>query len=137
MSYVETMIRVAPDSPTQTAIIPTGKDGKKTVAVLEYELLMGEPYTDTQDKVQFAVHAMHKNISDTKLEAHLPELYAAFVAKPRACFRASPLPKKYGWGVHYDFQGRIALYAVNSPEYQRLTQLEGTKQLLAMRSSKA
>ena len=137
MSYVETMIRVAPDSPTQIAIIPTSKDGKKTVAVLEYELLTSEPYTYTQDKVQFAVHAMHKNISDAELEAHLPELYAAFIAKPRACFRASPLPKKYGWGVHYDDQGRIALHAINSPEYQRLTQLEGTKQLLAMRSSRA
>ena len=40
MSYVETMIRVAPDSPTQTALIPSSKDGKKTVAVLEFELLM-------------------------------------------------------------------------------------------------
>jgi hypothetical protein len=137
MSYVKTMIRVAADSPTQTAIIPTSKDGKKTVAVLEYELLMSEPYTYTQYKVQFAVHAMHKNISDAELEAHLTELYAEFVAKPRACFRASPLPKKYGWGVHYDDQGRIALHAVNSPEYERLTQLEGTKQLLAMRSSRA
>jgi hypothetical protein len=55
-------------------------------------LLSGEP---------FAVHAMHKNIFDTELEAHL-----------------------------------IDLYAVNSPEYQRLTQLEGTKQLEAMRSAR-
>ena len=131
------MIRVATDSPTRSAIIPTSKDGKKTVAVLEFELLISEPYTYTQDKVQFAVHAMHKNISDTELETHLIDLYAEFVAKPRACFRASPLPKKYGWGVHYDDQGRIALHAVNSPEYERLTQLEGTKQLLAMRSSRA
>jgi hypothetical protein len=137
MSYVETMIRVAPDSPTQTAIIPRPKDGQKTVAVLEFELLMGEPYTYTQDKAQFAVHAMHKNIPNAELETHLPELYAEFIAKPRACFRASALPKKYGWGVHYDDQGRIALYAVNSPEYQRLTQLEGTKQLVAMRSARA
>jgi Family of unknown function (DUF6157) len=66
MSYVKTMIRVAPDSPTQTAIIPTSKGGK-TIAVLEYELLMSEPYTLTQDKVQFAVHARHKNISDAEL----------------------------------------------------------------------
>jgi Family of unknown function (DUF6157) len=136
MGYVETLIRVAPDSPTQTAIIPTAKD-RKTVAVLEYELLIAAPYTYTQDKAQFAVHAQHKNIPEAELEAHLPELYAAFVAKPRACFRASPLPKKYGWGVHYDVQGRIALYAVESPDYQRLSTLEGTKQLLAMRSARS
>jgi hypothetical protein len=137
MSYVQTLIRIAPDSTTQTAIIPTAKEGKKTVAVLEYELLIAQPYTYTQDKVQFAVHALHKNISDTELEAHLSELYAAFIAKSRACFRASPLPKKYGWGVHYDAQGRIALYAVESPEYERLSRLDGTKQLLAMRSARS
>jgi Family of unknown function (DUF6157) len=137
MSYVKTMIRVAPDSPTQTALIPTMKDGQKTVAFLEYELLINQPYTYTQDKAQFAVHAMHKNIPNTELETHLIDLYAEFIAKPRACFRASALPKQYGWGVHYDDQGRIALYAVNSPEYQRLTQLEGIKQLVAMRSSRA
>jgi hypothetical protein len=137
MSYVKTMIRIAPDSPTQTAIIPTPKDGQKTVAVLEYALLISEPYTYNQDKAQFAVHAMHENIPDAELEANLKDLYSEFIAKPRACFRQSLLPKQYGWGVHYDDQGRIALYAVNSPEYQRLTQLEGTKQLVAMRSSQA
>ena len=40
MNYVEKLIQVAPDSPMQTAIIPTAKEGKKTVAVLEYELLI-------------------------------------------------------------------------------------------------
>lgn len=88
MIYVETLIRVAPDSPTQTAIIPTAKDAKKTVAVLEYELLIAEPYTYTQDKAQFAVHAQHKNISEAELEEnstpHLwPNLGPAFV--PRRC----------------------------------------------------
>ena len=92
MSYVEKLIQVAPDSPMQTAIIPvaispTAKEGKKTVAVLEYELLITEPYTYKQDKAQFAVRVKHKNIPEAELE----EPYAAFVARPRACFRASPL----------------------------------------------
>jgi Family of unknown function (DUF6157) len=136
MNYVSTLIRVAPDSPTQTAIVPVGKGGQNTVAVLEYELLTREPYAYTQDKAQFAVHAMHKNIPHDELETHLPELYAEFIAKPRACFRASPLPKRYGWGVHYDDRGRIALHGIDSPEYHRLSALDGTRQVLARRSSR-
>ena len=46
---------------------------------------------------------------------------AAFFAKPHPCLRASPLPKRYGWGVHYDAHGRIALYAMESEDYRRLS----------------
>jgi hypothetical protein len=34
--------------------------------------------------------------------------------------RASMLPKKYGWGVHSDAEGRLALVAVGSDSYRRL-----------------
>jgi hypothetical protein len=43
-----------------------------------------------------------------------------FFAKPQACLRTSDLCKKYGWGVHHDREGRIALYSVSSPEYATL-----------------
>jgi len=34
----------------------------------------------------------------------------ALLSKPHPCLRASMLPKRYGWGVHYDGNGRITLY---------------------------
>jgi hypothetical protein len=34
--------------------------------------------------------------------------------------RSSDLGKRYGWGVHADENGRIALYAVDSTEYAAL-----------------
>ena len=58
-------------------------------------------------------------------------------AQPRACLRASPLPKTYGWGLHYDSHGRITLHPVGSPEYVRLSQDSSLTQLRAMRSSRA
>ncbi len=40
-------------------------------------------------------------------------------AKSHPCMRASPLPKKYGRGVHSGSQGRLALYDRDSEEYRR------------------
>ncbi|WP_313640454.1 DUF6157 family protein [Paenibacillus sp.] len=33
------------------------------------------------------------------------------------CLRASLLPKRFGWGVHYNTEGKISLYGKESPEY--------------------
>src|SRR5690606_39462496 len=54
----------------------------------------------------------------SEVERRRGELWASFFQKSRPCFRASPLPKTHGWGIHFDHQGRAALYAVESNEYQ-------------------
>ena len=51
-----------------------------------------------------------------------------------ACLAAA---QDYEWGLHYDDQGRIALHAVDSAEYERLSQDPSLTQLRAMRSSRA
>lgn len=38
--------------------------------------------------------------------------------------RASALPKKYGWGVHFDKNGNAALYGRESQEYRKLSSAE-------------
>jgi hypothetical protein len=52
--------------------------------------------------------------------------------------RASALPKKYGWGAHYDGQGRIALYAMESEAYRQFAdgQVSGVKVVAALRSKR-
>ncbi|WP_340084398.1 DUF6157 family protein [Siminovitchia sp. FSL H7-0308] len=44
--------------------------------------------------------------------------------------------KKYGWGIHYDEQGKIALYGVNSEAYNRFLDLENITLLKGMRSKR-
>jgi hypothetical protein len=48
------------------------------------------------------------------------------------------LPKKYGWGLHFNAEGKIALIARESAEYDRLAngEEEGLKVVAAMRNSK-
>jgi hypothetical protein len=114
MNYVETFIQVAPDCPAGAAKIPASKGSGKSVAVLEYELLSQAPYGYTQEELLFAVHVQRSGLSEAEVTANRESLWAAFFARPRACLRASALAKTYGWGFHFDRDGRIGLVAVES-----------------------
>ena len=50
--------------------------------------------------------------------------------------RASPLTKCYGWGVHADQKGKVALYACGTAEYKNLARNKTLKVLKAMRSNR-
>lgn len=67
---------------------------------------------------------------------NLDELRKQFFSKPKACFRASPLVKKYGWGIHYDGQGKIAMFEVNSYKYNELLNSNNISLLKGMRSKR-
>jgi len=138
MSYTNTFIRISADCPVAHSVVPEPRGGQKTVPQLQYELLASEPYRYTGDDVIWEVHVRHKQIPDDELAAHAGEIRQQLFCKPHPCLRASMLPKKYGWGVHYDEQGRIALYGAQAPEYQRFVQPDsGVTVLNAMRNKKA
>src|SRR3954463_1479595 len=122
MSYRDTFILIAEDCPVRAGVVPTARSEAKTVPVLQYELLTQHPYGLTQDDLLFAVHTRHKAIPEAMLATEGEEaIRAAFFAKRHPCLRASALPKRYGCGAHYDAQGRIALYAMESDDYRRLS----------------
>jgi len=87
-----------------------------TVASLTYELINGHPYELTSGDVIFTVMALRRGIPDAGRTAARAEFYAT----PRACLRSSDLGKRYGWGIHADADGCLALYGVESHEYGRL-----------------
>lgn len=133
LNYYDTFIQVADDCPLAAGAVPVEKGGKKTIAVIQYELLAQNPYQYTQEDVLFETHVRHKGVPSGELAA----ARQAFFAKSQACLRASPLPKSYGWGLHFDHAGKVALYGVESEEYRRFAQDSGLTQLKAMRSSRA
>ena len=137
MNYVNTFIAVAPDTSAKAGIVQPGRGDKKSIAQLEYELISGKPYTLTQEEVQFSVHVQRHGIPTAELKAKRAKLWSGFFFKPMACMRASPLPKSYGWGLHFDAEGKVALVAIESPEYSRLLKNSAIKQLSAMRSKRA
>lgn len=44
MAYVDTLIAVADDCPVSRSVVPTASGGKKTVAMLQYEMLARNPH---------------------------------------------------------------------------------------------
>jgi hypothetical protein len=134
VNYYNTFIAVAPDTSVKVGTIPVERTGKKTIAILEYELVSAQPYTYTQEEVQFAVHVQRKAVPPAELRARQTELWDEFFSKPMACMRASPLPKSYGWGLHFNEEGKVALVAVESPEYENLSSSGAIEQTRALRS---
>ena len=84
------------------------------------------------------MHARHKGITPDELAARGEALKAEFYAKPQPCMRASMLPKKYGWGIHFNAEGKLALLPMESPEYRGFAdgEVAGVKLLAAMRNSR-
>ncbi|MET3767496.1 hypothetical protein ABIB15_000158 [Marisediminicola sp. UYEF4] len=124
VDYVNTFIAVAPDNRAVRGVKPPARRGSSTeltvaiptVAALTYELINAHPYELTSGDVIFTVMAVRRGIPDADRAAAREEFYA----EPRACLRSSDLGKRYGWGIHADADGRLALYGVESHEYGRL-----------------
>lgn len=131
-NYFDTFIEVADDSPTDHAVEPPHRE-QPTVAELHYELISANPYAFTSDDVLFETFARRSGIADADRDAARAQLFS----KGQACLRSSPLGKRYGWGIHHDAEGRVALYPRESAEYQRLAQADDVAHTRAMRSSRA
>lgn len=132
-NYINTFIEVADDCPAAKAEIPPLRGKAKTAARIQYELISDNPYGYTSDEVIFHVHADKQKIADEDK----PNERERFFSKGQPCMRASALAKRYGWGVHSDASGRIAIYPVESDEYKKLVNNNNLNHLKAMRSKRA
>lgn len=131
-NYQNTFIEVAPDCPLDAGKEPPMRGQKKSIANYQFEMVADNPYEFTSDEVMFAIYAMRHDIPESELN----EAKRQFFAKGQPCFRASPLTKRYGWGVHSDDRGRVALYGVETEAYQSFLEDENIEKVKAMRSRK-
>lgn len=123
-NYYNTFIVVADDSKATEGIAPPMKE-PKTAAQIQYEMLIDQPYHYTSDDVLYASNGQRRGLSREE-----------FFAKGQPCFRASALCKRYGWGIHSDQEGKLAIYAMGTPQYNALVKDESIKQIMAIRSSR-
>lgn len=131
-NYTNTFILIADDCPETCGAVPPAKDDAPTVASMQYEMLRQKPYQYTSDDVLFQVFAHKKDLAKGEYKAARQD----FFSKGQACFRASPLTKRYGWGVHHNEEGKIAIYGMETTEYQKFAADKNLKIVKAMRSSK-
>lgn len=130
-NYFNTFIEVAEDCPVSVSEIPTFKK-EKSIANYQYEILIKNPYQYTSDYILFEISAIKNDISPTEK----PEAKSQFFSKGQPCFRTSPLTKRYGFGVHFNSDGKLALVPLESEEYTTLVQDNSIQKVKAMRSKK-
>ncbi len=131
-NYTNTFIEVADDCPVSQSQIPPEKK-EKTIANLQYEMLLKNPYLYTSDDVIFETYAAKNGISGDEEKEFERNLYFSI---GRACFRSSPLTKRYGFGIHSDREGKVALIPMESSEYEIFLKDDSVKKVKAMRSKR-
>jgi hypothetical protein len=129
-NYFNTLILASTDCAAKAGTVPP-KPG--TIAALQYERVSVAPYKITSDDLLLAVEAHRKGVKAAKL----PKFREEFLAVPHACLRASPLVKTYGWGIHHDAEGKVALVGRQTREYKDLAGNPDVKKVPGMRSRRA
>lgn len=137
VNYRDTFIAIAPDSPVTRGEVPPLRSGRATVARLQFEMIHECPYSYTSEDVLFATSAEGRSLDDGLDEDERRRLQLAFFDKPRACLRASPLAKQFGWGLHFNSDARVGAYGVDSDEYQKLLADPALRHLTAMRTRRS
>lgn len=130
-NYVDTFIEVAEDCPADHAMEPPVAE-KPSIAATHYRLIAEQPYARTSDDVIFETYALRNGIAVDDASAR-----EAFFSKGQPCLRSSPLGKRYGWGLHHDAEGRVALVPRESEQYVALAADTEVAHTRAMRSRRA
>jgi len=123
-NYYNTFIEIADDSKETEGSAPPAKE-PKTAAQIQYEMLIDSPYHYTSDDVLYVSNGQRRGLSREE-----------FFSKGQPCFRTSALSKRYGWGIHCDHEGKVAIYAVGTAQYDDLKRDGTIKQIMAIRSSR-
>ena len=97
---------VAEDSKVQIAIEPPQRRAKKMIARIAYEVYRDNPYRYTEEQFHHEVHVVRRKMQGLKIESY--------------DIKRSPLLKEYGWGIHRNKEGKLALIPMESEKYREL-----------------
>ncbi len=129
-NYFSTLILASPDCAAEVGTVPPKAF---TIAAIQYEMLTASPYQMTSDDLLFVVEARRKDVKGRKLQ----EFKKAFFSQSHACLRGSPLVKSYGWGIHHDARGKVALIGRETNEYKAVVDDQDVKKVAGMRSRRS
>jgi len=131
-NYQNAFIAVADDCPASAGEVPPVKADQKTIANIQFEILRDHPYEYTSDDVVFTTYAQRNGLKKSELKAARQQ----FFSKGQPCLRTSPLTKRYGWGIHQNADGKIALYSRDSADYKKFVKDKSLKVVKAMKTAR-
>jgi hypothetical protein len=127
------LVRIAADCPEASGIEPICRGGKKPVHLIQLELLLGQPHHFTHEALVVESELLREpSTGETRAE-----VLGRVREKPLACLRCSPLAKRYGWGFHFDGEGKIGIHPAGSGNYRSLAVDPRLNQVAAMRNKRA
>jgi hypothetical protein len=118
------LIQVAEDCPVSCGTVPTTKREHETIPMIQYNELLTRPYYCSEKEFQEQVHLARRG--KNKGEVNLG----------RYDIRRNALSKKYGWGVHVNEEGKLALVGCETEKYKQLTKDVLVDKVKAYRSKK-
>jgi hypothetical protein len=131
-NYTNTFMQVAIDNKIEAAEIPLSKKDVPTVASLQFDLIKNNPYKYTSDELLFKIFALRNDLA----KQELPLAKDLFFSMGQPCMRCSPLTKRYGWGIHYNAEGKMAIFGKETTEYEQFCNEKEFKQLFGMKSKR-
>ena len=131
-NYFNTFIEVAEDCPVTRGSLPLSSEGSLTIASVQFRMISENPWHFTSDEVIFKTWAERQNLQKEDME----DARKLFFSKGQACLRSSPLGKRYGWGIHCNREGKVALFGMETNEYQQILNDPDIKKVKAMRSAR-
>lgn len=99
---------------------------------MQYEKLIQQPYSVTSDDLIFQLFVIKNELTESESALEREQ----FFSKGRPCLRTSPLTKRYGFGIHFNIRGEIAIYGLETDEYNRFIKDVSINKVKAMRNSK-
>jgi len=130
-NYFNTFIEVAPDTKATCGTIPPSRE-QRTVAEIQYNLISKCPYKYSSDDVLFLVFAEKNGLAQSEYE----QQRKLFFSKGIPCLRTSPLTKSYGFGIHCNKEGKVAIYGIETEEYHNFLKDDKIQKVKAVRSTR-
>ncbi len=100
-------IMAAEDCPRDRGTVPYSEKGQEPfLPLVTYEVLARHPYEYTEDELQREVHVAR--LGKDNFDPATRDL------------KRNDLPKKWGWGIHYDEERRVSLVDSGTERYEQL-----------------
>ncbi|CAH1531384.1 hypothetical protein P5868_004794 [Vibrio parahaemolyticus] len=114
----ECLFLISEDATSRVHVIPPN-NGR--IPRISYDVLSENPYVFTEEEFYHEVHVVRRQREDLNLATYN--------------IRKSELLQQFGWGIHRNSEGKLALIPAESAKYKELSQKLHTQRAYRIRAA--
>ena len=123
MNRRNVLIQVAEDCPENKGTKPLSERMHDTIACIQFDELSKNPYKYNEEEFQKQVHHIRRGKTELNITKY--------------DIRRSELSKKWGWGIHINEGGKLALVGCEIEKYKELSNNSLVQKFGAYKAHKA